>query len=214
VLVSSRVALIVAGGCAIIAVFVPSSRSGYAVLGAALFAIAATLIPLDRHCAARTLGGIATIGIGVSIRGDAIGFIRQLSDPLLLVALASLGNTSSSFIGAAVAGVGAISLIGVGVAILFRWDTLLGFAGVGFSVSLIGGGIVFQSLLAENSGLPAWLIAAGVIAAIGAGAAFPLVHSKLIGVASIGFGLALMGAGVFSLALARRAGLASVSVGI
>ena len=205
VVISSWATWILAAVCTVIAAFVPFAWSGYAVLGAALFAGAATVIPFDRYKAARTLGGIATIGIGVSVMSIAIVFVQLFSDPSMLVILvAGIDYSINPFIGIAVAIIGAaISFIAAGIALLIRRDKLLGVAGVGFGVSLIGGGIVVQQFLGQILGLPVWLIASGAVAAIGAGVAFRIVRAKLLGVASIGLGLALLGVGIFPLAWVR-----------
>jgi hypothetical protein len=222
VVASSRAALILAGGCAVLAVIFPSPWSGYAVLGAALFTVAATVLPLDRYHIARTLGGIAIIGMGISLIGDSVGIIQDPSIQglvALFMALSygdhSLSVLQQSLVGFEVAGIGvAISFIGAGVALLFRLDTLLGVAGVGLGVSLIGGGIAAQPLYGETSSFTAWLIAAGVVAAIGAAIAFPLARRPLLGAASIGLGLAFVGNVVVLLLFLISGGGVSVGVDV
>jgi len=210
---ASYAASILALVCAVMAVIVPSSWSGYAVLGAVLFAVAATVIPLDRYRAVRTLGGIATIGMGVSLIGGSIGIMQSfVGDPLMLIGLVLLfvAGLFGAIIGSVVATIGVgISLIGAGIALLLPRDMLLGVAGVGLGVSLIGGGIALLPFL-NISTFPAWLIAAGAVAAIGAGVAFPLVRGTLIGVASVGLGLELVGLGVLGLNAGRKFGDSSV----
>jgi hypothetical protein len=217
VVASSRIALILASVCAVLAVIVSSPWSNYAVFGAAMFTVTATVIPLDRYDVVRILGGIATIGIGVSLISDAIGFLQGFSDPMMLIAMlllagTSIGNTLSV---APVAAIGvAISLIGAGIALLFRRDTLLGVAGVGLGISLIGGGIAAQPIYGKMSSFPAWLIASGVVAAVGAGIAFPLARSMLIGAANIGIGLAFVGVGTIPVALEVKFAHVSSSLGL
>jgi len=200
VVFSSWAALSLAGGCAILAAFVPLSWSGYAVLGAALFAVGAAVIPLDRYRAARTLGGIACVCIGVSLIGAGSSLLRL--DPIGLILFMLINLTVPILEGAAaIIGMG-VSLIVGGVALLLQRSTMLSIAGVGFGVSLIGAGLASLPLIGSGLGslshiaaLSAWLIAAGVAATIGAGLAFPLVRSTLLGVAGVGLGISLISVG-------------------
>jgi hypothetical protein len=212
VVVSSWVALVLASVCAILAVITPLPWSGYAVLGAALFTFGAVVIPLDRYQAVRALGGIACIGIGVSLIGDGVGLLSL--DPLVLIIL-FLANLAGALIvvAAAVIGIG-ISLIGAGLALLLRRTTLIGVACVGLGVSIIGAGIASLSIN-KYTVLAAWLIATGVVAAIGAGVAFRFARDTLLGVASVGLGVSLISAGVAILLIpARYSSVAFVGLGV
>ena len=220
VVVSSWAMLIVATGCTILAAVVPVftnlSWSDYAVLGAALFALGATVIPLDRHRAVRALGGIACVGVGVSLIGDTLDALINL--PVVAWDLSQLGGSVgplngimlTALIGAAmpvlaaafaITGIG-ISLIGAGSSLLLNRTTLLSVTGVGLGVSLIGAGIALLSADVYAL-LGPWLIAAGVIAVTGIGISFPLVHHTLFGAAGVGLGLSLTSAGVACLLLSR-----------
>ena len=211
--VSSRAMLIVAAGCtilaAVVSVFTDLPWSGYAILGAALFALGAAVIPLDRYGAVRALGGIACIGVGVSLISNALGLLLDFPvmtwefsqvgggvGPLNGIVLTALIGAAMPFTAAmlAITGIG-ISLIGAGSALLLHRTTLLSVTGVGLGVSLIGAGIASLSFDKFNL-LGPWLIAAGVIAVTGAGIGFPLVHHTLFGVAAVGLGVSFISAGV------------------
>jgi hypothetical protein len=217
VVVSSWATWILAAVCTVIAAFDPFSWPvGYAVVAAALFAGAATVIPLDRYRAARALGGIATIGIGVCLISYAIFFFQAFTDKSsVMILLVGLVFVINPFILGPVAAIGAaISFLSAGIALLLRRDALISVAGVGLGVSLVGGGIVAQELMSQTLGLPAWLFASGAVAAIGAGVAIPPVRGKLIGVASIGFGLALIGIGIGIFPLSQASWLSAERVSL
>ena len=214
VLVSSWAMLILACGCTILAAIAPLPWSAYAVLGAALFALGAAVIPLDRYRAVRTLGGIASIGIGVSLVADGIPLLGLDRTMVVLLLIANL-TTPLIAGGMAIIGIG-ISLIGAGLALLLGRTALLGVAGVGLGGSLIGTGIALLSFPVPGyGGLTPWLIAAGVVCATGAGVACPLVRSTLLGVADVGLGVSLISAGVVLLFIpAKQTEVAVVIVAV
>jgi hypothetical protein len=84
-----------------------------------------------------------------------------------------------------------------GTAFLLHRTMLLVMAGVGLGVSLIGAGIALLSFtLVATTVFAAWLIAAGVVIAIGAAGAFPLVRGGLLGIASVGLGVSAIIGGI------------------
>ena len=196
VVMSSWTMLVLGAASTVLATVTSLPWSGYAVLGAALFTLGAAVIPLDRYRVARTLGGVACIGLGVSAIGIAIGLLDL--DLFSVIMLLILPDIAGLFIGGAVAlaGIG-ISLIVAGIAFLLHRTMLLVMAGVGLGVSLIGTGIALLSFtLVEFTVLAAWLIAAGVVIAIGTVVAFPLVRGVLLSIASIGLGVSAIIGGI------------------
>lgn len=215
VVVSSWVLLTLGAASTVLATVTSLPWSGYAVLGAALFTLGAAVIPLDRYRAARTLGGIACIGLGVSAIGIAISLLDL--DQFTVLMLLIVPDIAGLFIGGAVAlaGIG-ISLIVSGIAFLLHRTMLLVMASVGLGVSLIGAGIALLSfILAGTTVLAAWLIAAGVVIAIGAAVAFPLARARWLGIASVGLGVsAIIGGIAFLILPSSQTSDAVVSLGV
>ena len=132
----------------IVAVLVPESWQGSAVIVAVMFATGAVLMRAELEDALRTLLGLPLIGLGVAFIGGGVDDVR-VGDTMLVLPLIGLG----------------VALIGLGLSVLRDSHTLRGVAFIGAGIVAIGAGI---SVLRDGALPGVALIGLGVALICGA----------------------------------------------